>query len=122
MIFSLSVRKGMLIFHILFLSAVKFCRSAKAGYYASRYKRFGNLCYVLGALQAFMGHRNEDLRIRVSAIYIPKCSPFLFLSHFYVYFSLPFSNCIVFFSVACVIFMYWGNYRLMRVSGKYILK
>lgn len=39
--------------------------SAKAGYYAARYKRFGNLCYVIGALQAFMSHKNEDLKIRV---------------------------------------------------------
>lgn len=42
------------------------CRSAKAGYYASRYKTFGNLCYVIGALQAFMGHKNVDLRVKVS--------------------------------------------------------
>ncbi|KAF5733076.1 hypothetical protein HS088_TW17G00612 [Tripterygium wilfordii] len=40
--------------------------SAKAGYYASRYKRFGNLCYVIGALQGFMGHRNVDLRVKVN--------------------------------------------------------
>ncbi|GLU00713.1 hypothetical protein SLE2022_180600 [Rubroshorea leprosula] len=40
--------------------------SAKAGYYASKYKRFGNLCYVIGALQAFMGHHNQDLRIKVN--------------------------------------------------------
>ncbi|GAB2271747.1 Sphingoid long-chain bases kinase 2, mitochondrial [Dionaea muscipula] len=39
--------------------------SAKAGYYAARYKRFGKLCYVIGALQAFMGHSNQDLRIKV---------------------------------------------------------
>lgn len=39
--------------------------SAKAGYYASRYKRFGNLCYVIGALQAFIGHQNQDLRIKI---------------------------------------------------------
>lgn len=44
-----------------------FCRSAKAGYYASRYKRFGNLCYVIGALQAFVNHHNKDLKIKVSA-------------------------------------------------------
>ncbi|KAK1296364.1 hypothetical protein QJS10_CPB15g00776 [Acorus calamus] len=41
------------------------CRSAMAGYYAGRYKRFGNLCYVFGALRAFMGHRNQDLKIKV---------------------------------------------------------
>ena len=45
-----------------------YCRSAKAGYYASRYKKFGNLCYVIGALRAFMGHKNVDLRIKVSCI------------------------------------------------------
>lgn len=39
--------------------------SAKAGYYASRYKKFGNLCYVIGALQAFFGHQNRDLKIKV---------------------------------------------------------
>ncbi|GER45225.1 diacylglycerol kinase family protein [Striga asiatica] len=38
--------------------------SAKAGYYASRYKKFGNLCYVIGALQAFFSHHNRDLRIK----------------------------------------------------------
>lgn len=48
-----------------FINVADIHLSAKAGYYASRYKRFGNLCYVLGALQAFMGHRNENLRIRV---------------------------------------------------------
>ncbi|VFR03691.1 unnamed protein product [Cuscuta campestris] len=39
--------------------------SAKAGSHASKYKKFGNLCYVIGALQAFFGHRNHDLRIKV---------------------------------------------------------
>ncbi|KAH7287452.1 hypothetical protein KP509_32G057000 [Ceratopteris richardii] len=39
--------------------------SAKAGSIAAHYKRFGNLCYVIGALQAFMGHRNLDMKIRV---------------------------------------------------------
>ncbi|EPS72199.1 hypothetical protein M569_02560, partial [Genlisea aurea] len=39
--------------------------SAKAGYFASRYKRFGKFCYVLGALRAFFGHQNRDLRIKV---------------------------------------------------------
>lgn len=39
--------------------------SAKAGYYASRYKKFRNLCYVIGALQAFFGHHNKDLRIKI---------------------------------------------------------
>ncbi|GJX45515.1 sphingoid long-chain bases kinase 2, mitochondrial [Tanacetum coccineum] len=41
-------------------------RSAKAGYHASKYKRFGNLCYVIGALQAFFKHHNHDLKIRVN--------------------------------------------------------
>ncbi|KAF8045335.1 hypothetical protein N665_5164s0001 [Sinapis alba] len=40
--------------------------SAKAGFYASKYKKFGNLCYVIGALQAFMGHDNRDMRIKVN--------------------------------------------------------
>nr|XP_017232157.1 PREDICTED: sphingoid long-chain bases kinase 2, mitochondrial isoform X2 [Daucus carota subsp. sativus] len=40
--------------------------TAKAGYYASKYKRFGNLCYVIGALQAFFGHQNQDLKIKVN--------------------------------------------------------
>ncbi|KAI3859591.1 hypothetical protein MKX03_007610 [Papaver bracteatum] len=38
--------------------------SAKVGYYASKYKQFGNLCYVIGALRGFMGHSNQDLRIK----------------------------------------------------------
>ncbi|KAG5402563.1 hypothetical protein IGI04_017170 [Brassica rapa subsp. trilocularis] len=40
--------------------------SAKAGFYASKYKKFGSLCYVIGALQAFMGHHNRDMRIKVN--------------------------------------------------------
>ncbi|XP_047338061.1 sphingoid long-chain bases kinase 2, mitochondrial [Impatiens glandulifera] len=40
--------------------------SAKAGYYASRYKKFGNLCYVIGALQAFFSHKNQNLRIKIN--------------------------------------------------------
>uniref|UniRef100_A0A1J3HDP2 Sphingoid long-chain bases kinase 2, mitochondrial n=2 Tax=Noccaea caerulescens TaxID=107243 RepID=A0A1J3HDP2_NOCCA len=40
--------------------------SAKAGFYASKYKKFGNLCYVIGALQGFRGHHNRDMRIRVN--------------------------------------------------------
>ncbi|CAJ2633346.1 unnamed protein product [Trifolium pratense] len=38
--------------------------SAKAGFHAARYKRFGKLCYVIGALQGFMGHQNKDMRIK----------------------------------------------------------
>ncbi|KAL6006729.1 Sphingoid long-chain bases kinase 2, mitochondrial [Asimina triloba] len=49
-----------------FINVADIHLSAKAGFYATRYKRFGNLCYVIGALRAFMGHRNMDLRIRVN--------------------------------------------------------
>ncbi|KAL6569551.1 Sphingoid long-chain bases kinase 2, mitochondrial [Orobanche minor] len=48
-----------------FINVADLHLSAKAGYYASRYKKFGNLCYVIGALQAFLGHCNQDLRIKV---------------------------------------------------------
>ncbi|XVF60675.1 hypothetical protein PTKIN_Ptkin08bG0067200 [Pterospermum kingtungense] len=40
--------------------------SGKAGYYATRYGKFENLCYVIGALQAFIGHRNQDFRIKAA--------------------------------------------------------
>ncbi|XVE77195.1 hypothetical protein DITRI_Ditri13aG0042100 [Diplodiscus trichospermus] len=49
-----------------FINVADIHLSAKAGYYASRYKKFGNLCYVIGALLAFSGHRNQDLRIKVN--------------------------------------------------------
>uniref|UniRef100_A0A803NXD6 CAAX prenyl protease 1 homolog n=1 Tax=Cannabis sativa TaxID=3483 RepID=A0A803NXD6_CANSA len=49
-----------------FLNVADIHLSAKAGFFASRYKKFGNLCYVIGALQAFIGHRNQDLRIKVN--------------------------------------------------------
>lgn len=49
-----------------FINVADIHLSAKAGYYASRYKKFGNLCYVIGALQSFMGHHNQDLRIKVN--------------------------------------------------------
>ncbi|KAL5572927.1 hypothetical protein UlMin_022524 [Ulmus minor] len=49
-----------------FINVADIHLSAKAGYYASRYKKFGNLCYVIGALQAFIGHCNQDLRIKVN--------------------------------------------------------
>lgn len=52
-------------------------RSAKAGYYASKYKRFGNLCYVIGALRAFLGHDNWDLKIKVSNIFLLTNSIFM---------------------------------------------
>ncbi|KAM7261162.1 hypothetical protein ACFE04_026637 [Oxalis oulophora] len=48
-----------------FINVADIHLSAKAGYYSSRYKRFGNLCYVIGSLQAFMGHRNQDIKIKV---------------------------------------------------------
>lgn len=49
-----------------FLNVADIHLSAKAGFYASQYKRFGNLCYVIGALQAFIGHHNQDFRIKVN--------------------------------------------------------
>ncbi|ONK55939.1 uncharacterized protein A4U43_C10F2500 [Asparagus officinalis] len=48
-----------------FINVADIHLSAKAGYYASKYKRFGNLCYVIGALRAFIGHNNWDLKIKV---------------------------------------------------------
>ncbi|VFQ94680.1 unnamed protein product [Cuscuta campestris] len=48
-----------------FINVADIHLSAKAGYHASKYKKFGNLCYVIGALQAFFGHHNQDLRIKV---------------------------------------------------------
>ncbi|XP_010261338.1 PREDICTED: sphingoid long-chain bases kinase 2, mitochondrial isoform X2 [Nelumbo nucifera] len=49
-----------------FINVADIHLSAKAGYYASQYKRFGNLCYVIGALRGFVGHKNQDLRIKVN--------------------------------------------------------
>ncbi|EFJ04852.1 hypothetical protein SELMODRAFT_138147 [Selaginella moellendorffii] len=40
--------------------------SAQAGYHATKYKWLGNLSYVIGALQAFMHHKNRDLDIRIN--------------------------------------------------------
>ncbi|KAL9259110.1 Sphingoid long-chain bases kinase 2, mitochondrial-like protein [Drosera capensis] len=48
-----------------FINVADIHLSAKAGFYAARYKRFGKFCYVIGTLQAFMGHCNKDLRIKV---------------------------------------------------------
>lgn len=48
-----------------FINVADIHLSAKAGYYSSMYKSFGNSCYVLGALRAFFGHRNLDLMIKV---------------------------------------------------------
>ncbi|XP_031482996.1 sphingoid long-chain bases kinase 2, mitochondrial-like isoform X1 [Nymphaea colorata] len=53
--------------HHYFLNVADVHLSAKAGYYASKYKKFGNLCYVFGALRGFIGHKNRDLRIRIDA-------------------------------------------------------
>ncbi|KAI3938117.1 hypothetical protein MKW98_018673 [Papaver atlanticum] len=49
-----------------FLNVADVHLSAKVGYYASKYKQFGNLCYVIGTLRGFMGHSNQDLRIKVN--------------------------------------------------------
>lgn len=49
-----------------FINVADIHLSAKAGYYASMYKRFGNLCYVFGALRAFFGHSNRDLKIKIN--------------------------------------------------------
>jgi hypothetical protein len=100
--------------------SIKFCRSAKAGYYASRYKRFGNLCYVIGALQAFVGHHNEDLRIRVSAVKVQKAFFFPF-SYFILFLNITEFYSILLFAPK-VLFICCCGYRSMRVSGKYILK
>ncbi|KAK6918332.1 Diacylglycerol kinase, catalytic domain [Dillenia turbinata] len=57
-----------------FINVADIHLSAKAGYYAARYKRFGNLCYVIGALQGFIGHHNEDLKIKVDEAEWESCS------------------------------------------------
>ncbi len=44
------------------------CRSAKAGARVAKYKRLGNLSYVLGALDAFRDHQNRNLKVRVTGI------------------------------------------------------
>ncbi|KAK2650214.1 hypothetical protein Ddye_017703 [Dipteronia dyeriana] len=49
-----------------FINVADIHLSAKAGYYASRYKKFGNLCYVIGALQGFKGHKNQNLKVKVN--------------------------------------------------------
>ncbi|KAJ6804476.1 sphingoid long-chain bases kinase 2, mitochondrial isoform X2 [Iris pallida] len=48
-----------------FINVADIHLSAKAGYYASKYKTFGKLCYVIGALKAFIGHDNLDMKIKV---------------------------------------------------------
>ncbi|XP_020598595.1 sphingoid long-chain bases kinase 2, mitochondrial [Phalaenopsis equestris] len=52
--------------HHYFINVADIHLSAKAGYYSSKYKSFGNFCYVLGALRAFIGHQNENLKIKVN--------------------------------------------------------
>ncbi|KAL5792339.1 hypothetical protein ACOSP7_000933 [Xanthoceras sorbifolium] len=49
-----------------FINVADIHLSAKAGYYASRYKKYGNLCYVIGALQGFKGHKNQNLKVKVN--------------------------------------------------------
>ncbi|URD83139.1 DAGKc [Musa troglodytarum] len=49
-----------------FINVADIHLSAKAGYYASRYKGFGNLCYVFGALRAFIGHENRNLKVKIN--------------------------------------------------------
>ncbi|KMT20417.1 hypothetical protein BVRB_1g004120 [Beta vulgaris subsp. vulgaris] len=51
--------------HHYFINVADIHLSAKAGFYAARYKTLGKLCYVIGALQAFMGHNNVDLRVKI---------------------------------------------------------
>lgn len=48
-----------------FLNVADIHLSAKAGFFASKYKRFGKLCYVFGALQAFISHSNRDMNIKI---------------------------------------------------------
>ncbi|KAJ3682055.1 hypothetical protein LUZ60_014628 [Juncus effusus] len=49
-----------------FINVADIHLSAKAGYFSSQYKRFGNLCYIIGALKAFNRHQNRDLKIKVN--------------------------------------------------------
>lgn len=49
-----------------FINVADLHLSAKAGYFAGQHKRLGNLCYVVGSLQGFQGHKNRDLKIRVN--------------------------------------------------------
>uniref|UniRef100_A0A804L3L1 DAGKc domain-containing protein n=1 Tax=Musa acuminata subsp. malaccensis TaxID=214687 RepID=A0A804L3L1_MUSAM len=49
-----------------FINVADIHLSAKAGYYASKYKGFGNLCYVFGALRAFIGHENRNLKVKIN--------------------------------------------------------
>ncbi|WOL09989.1 sphingoid long-chain bases kinase 2, mitochondrial isoform X2 [Canna indica] len=49
-----------------FINVADIHLSAKAGFYASKFKRFGNLCYVLGSLRAFIGHENRNLKVKIN--------------------------------------------------------
>ncbi|XP_042454259.1 sphingoid long-chain bases kinase 2, mitochondrial-like isoform X1 [Zingiber officinale] len=51
--------------HHFFINVADIHLSAKAGYYASKYKGFGNFCYVLGALRAFIGHESRNLKVKI---------------------------------------------------------
>ncbi|KAL2621008.1 hypothetical protein R1flu_001213 [Riccia fluitans] len=48
-----------------FINVADLHLSAKAGFFAGMHKQIGNLCYVIGALRGFQGHRNRDFKIRV---------------------------------------------------------
>ncbi|KAL3680980.1 hypothetical protein R1sor_023936 [Riccia sorocarpa] len=48
-----------------FINVADLHLSAKAGFFAGMHKQLGNLCYVIGALRGFQGHKNRDLKIRV---------------------------------------------------------
>lgn len=91
--------KHILVWQIPLLFSLEFFRSAKAGYYASRYKRFGNLCYVIGALQAFIGHQNQDLRIKVSSTHVSKDNGLISVLSFFFY-----NHTIIWFCVLWCIF------------------
>ncbi|CAK9214537.1 unnamed protein product [Sphagnum troendelagicum] len=48
-----------------FLNVASLHLSAKAGARVAKYKRLGNLSYVLGAIDAFRDHQNRNLKVRV---------------------------------------------------------
>jgi diacylglycerol kinase family enzyme len=51
-----------------FLNVASLHLSAKAGARVAKYKRLGNLSYVLGAIDAFRDHQNRNLKVRVTGI------------------------------------------------------
>lgn len=93
--------KHILVWQIPLLFSLEFFRSAKAGYYASRYKRFGNLCYVIGALQAFIGHQNQDLRIKVGSTHVSKDNGLISVLFFFFFTSI-----LLYDSVSCGVFFH----------------